>query len=179
MRKSRAAADEDAHDHSTPIVPREALPSFPRAILGLPINFHFADGPGKNNQGDVNRDPKDAQLVPSFPDKHGVMYEVDRMASPIITRPLWIDGKWLPAVIILNRNLPSNFHVRLKGKQIKAERGESEGDYRYTNIANDYPANVVSSPSLQNIRPMRRQSSAIDALIDFLTNKENFTQHTI
>ncbi len=49
---------------------RPAVPKFPRAALGLPINFHFMKG-----------DPRDVTL-------QGAVKEFERLASPLILRPL-------------------------------------------------------------------------------------------
>ena len=46
IRYLTGSAAKTPHDHSVPTVPQEAIPTFPRAVLGLPMNFHFADGPG-------------------------------------------------------------------------------------------------------------------------------------
>ena len=71
-------------------------PAFPRAILGLPINFHFADGPnGASKAVPIaarDRDPDKPELRP-------VGFE--RMASPVLTRPVLVNGKWHAAILIL------------------------------------------------------------------------------
>lgn len=151
-----AAADEDPSDHSVPVVPEDVLPAFPRAILGLPINFHFADGPGKNRPGQSNKDPQDVQLVPLLP---GSTDSVDRMSSPVITRPLWRDGKWCAGVIILEQHLPSGLRVRLTGKRARADGADLSHDL--------LPERIVNA-SLGALRPMRGHSSALDALRAFL-----------
>lgn len=38
----------DTHNHATPIVPVNVLNTFPRAAMGLPLIFHFADGGKKH-----------------------------------------------------------------------------------------------------------------------------------
>jgi CRISPR-associated protein Cmr1 len=157
-------ADEDPHDHSTPVVPRELLPAFPKGVLGLPINFHFADGPGKNAPGSAIKDPQDTQLVAVAPCHTGKFERFDRMSSPILTRPLWVDGKWHPAVIILNHAWPEGLTFRLEGKKAKAG-GED--------ISHDIPLNRIASPSLGVLRPMRGQPSAIEALVNFLSLPAN------
>lgn len=153
------SADENPNDHSEPVVSREVLPAFPRAILGLPINFHFADGPGKNRSGQLNKDPQDVQLLPRLIDDAN---NVDRMSSPIITRPLWHSGKWHPGVIILKQNLPTSLCVQLVGKLARADGKD---------LSHDLPPESIVSPSLGVLRPMRGHASALEALRDFLKNK--------
>jgi CRISPR-associated protein Cmr1 len=150
-------ADEDTSDHSVPVVPEEALPAFPRAILGLPINFHFADGPGKNRPGQRDKDPQDVQLIPLLPD--GTDGGLDRMSSPVITRPLWHDGKWRPGVVILEQHTPNGLRVRLTGRRARADGADLSYDLLPEHVAN---------PSLGALRPMRGHPSALDALRDFL-----------
>jgi len=150
-------ADEDTGDHSVPVVPEEVLPAFPRAILGLPINFHFADGPGKNRPGQPNKDPQDVQLIPLLPNGTDGL---DRMSSPVITRPLWHDGKWCPGVIILKQHIPNGLRVRLTGRRARANGSDLSCDMS--------PQHVVN-PSLGALAPMRGHASALDALCEFLT----------
>lgn len=144
-------------DHSTPIVPPETLPAFPRALLGLPINFHFADGPGKGKPGRRDLDPQNVRLIPIAPDGA----DGDRMASPVITRPLWLNGQWYPGVVILNRRIPNGLHARLVG-----ERARADG----TDLSFNLSPNEVESSSLAVLRPMRGKASVLDALCDYLTN---------
>ncbi|HTW51370.1 MAG TPA: type III-B CRISPR module RAMP protein Cmr1 [Stellaceae bacterium] len=148
-------ADENPNDHSVPIVPHEILPAFPRAVLGLPINFHFADGPGKNRPGQPNSDPQDVQLIPVAADgKDG-----DRMSSPVITRPIWLHGKWHPGVIILHEQLPNDLLLRLTGR-----RARSDG----TDLSFNLPFDRIVASALGKLRPMRGKASALDALHDLL-----------
>lgn len=156
---SGVSADEDTSDHSVPVVPEEILPAFPRAILGLPINFHFADGPGKNRPGQTNKDPQDVQLVPLLPDNSD---SVDRMSSPVITRPLWRDGKWCPGVIISEQHLPSGLRVRLVGTRARASGADLSFDLGFQHVVN---------PSLSVLSQMRGHASALDALRDFLESR--------
>jgi hypothetical protein len=150
-------ADENPNDHSVPIVPQEILPAFPRAVLGLPINFHFADGPGRNRPGQRNSDPQDVQLIPVAADgKDG-----DRMYSPVITRPIWLDGKWHPGIIILHQQLANDLRLRLFGRGAR-----SDG----TELSFDLSSDRIVGPALGQLRPMRGKASALDALRDYLTN---------
>lgn len=163
---SGVPADEDTRDHSTPVVPDSLLPAFPKAILGLPINFHFADGPNKGAAA-VSLDPKDVQVYPLLPTANGRMEKAERMASPIITRPLWINGKWHPAIIILDQCLPEAMQVRVEGKNASLTG----------NLVYDLPLTRVVDASLGRITPMRGKSSAIESLIEFLGTR-SFTEVT-
>jgi len=151
-------ADIDTHDHSNPVVPSNLLPSFPKAVLGLPINFHFADCPPKGQNASVNHDPKDVKLYPMLRAKNGDMKKADRMASPVITRPLYKENKWYPAIIIFNQSLPEGMRFRLEGQNAFFD-GKSFEDLAFDKVVHG---------SLGKIEPMRGKSNAIDALIDFL-----------
>lgn len=147
--------DKDSRDHSTPVVPRDRLPAFPRALLGMPIKFHFADGPGRDRPGEPNKDPQDVQLAPVLNGQEGL----GRMSSPIITRPLWLDGKWRPGVIVLERPVPRNLCLRLTGK-----RAMSNG----TDLSCDLAFDRIISSSFTALEPMQKCSSALEALCKFL-----------
>jgi CRISPR-associated protein Cmr1 len=149
--------DEDPNDHSAPVVPPETLPAFPRAALGLPINFHFADGPGRSRPGIPNADPQDVQLVPIGPDGA----DGDRMSSPIITRPLWRGGKWYPCIVILDQRV-SDLHVRLVGKCARSD-GED--------LSYDLLPKHIADRSLGVLRPMGGRASALDAFRDFVQRR--------
>lgn len=163
---SGVPADEDTHDHSTPVVPDDLLPAFPKAVLGLPINFHFADGPNKGNAA-ANLDPKDVQLYPLLPAANGRLEKAERMAAPIITRPLWMDEKWHPAIIILNQRLPERMQVRLEGRNASLTG----------NLVHDLPLTRVIDAALGKITPMRGKANAIEAFIAF-AKSQGFTEVT-
>jgi len=86
-------------------------PVFPRAELGLPIVFHF---PGER---------EDVVLLPPDP------YE--RMASPVILKPLALDKEQaLPAVIVLNTPPLEGVRVRERqlGREVVRNRELAHGD---------------------------------------------------
>lgn len=161
---SGVPVDEDTHDHSTPVVPSNLLPAFPKAVLGLPINFHFADGPKKGNAA-ANLDPKDVQLYPLLTTANGRIEKAERMASPIITRPIWRESEWHPAVVILKQELPEGFQIRLEGRHAALSG----------NLSYDLPLTSVINNPLGALAPMRGKASAIDALIKFLGSR-NFVE---
>ena len=72
---------------------------FPRAMFGMPIIFHFKD----------KGEPADMQLLPKGK---------ERMASPIIVRPIW-QGKeqWVAGALLLPIDGLLNLPVELKGNQ--------------------------------------------------------------
>jgi len=168
-------ADVDTQDHSTPVVPVEVLPSFPKATLGLPINFHFADGPGKSSgtglrPGAADKDPQDVQLVPLIKVGENAWEPAERMASPVITRPLWLNGKWHPAFIILASPELNTLRVRLVGERSMAGGGT---------VSRDIPHRQVADPSLGIITPMRGKASALEALMEFLTETAGFEEQQL
>jgi CRISPR-associated protein Cmr1 len=166
---SGVPADEDPHDHSTPVVPANLLPAFPKAALGLPINFHFADAPGKNQPGHANRDPQDVQLVPLLPQPGGRCVPGERLASPVLTRPLHINGRWHPAVIIFDAPWLGALEARLVGGRSMAGGGA---------VSADISANRIVNGALGGLEPMRGQPSALQALACYLSGEVGFTEQT-
>lgn len=166
---SAVPADQNSNDHSTSVVPEKLLPAFPKAILGLPINFHFADGPGKNRPGRANEDPQDVQLIPLLQNQSDALEKANRLASPVITRPLWFNEKWYPAVVVLNQPIPEGFQVRLEGKQALAGGAD---------LSRDLPIKHIVGAALGELRPMRGKPSALEALVEFLTKERHFKEVT-
>ncbi|MDD4365445.1 MAG: type III-B CRISPR module RAMP protein Cmr1 [Synergistales bacterium] len=96
-------------DHETPVVPAATLPSFPRAHLGLPILFQFIDGDPK--QARKRKDPSVTTVTP---------LKKERMASPVITRPLFVDGQWHGVLLLLPPEKLEKVH--LSGRMIRENR---------------------------------------------------------
>ncbi|MBN1547551.1 MAG: type III-B CRISPR module RAMP protein Cmr1 [Syntrophaceae bacterium] len=164
---SSTSDDVDTHNHTKPIVPSDTIPAFPRAMLGLPIIFHFADSPSKGRPADRNLDPQDVELVPEFPeihDKDRTPIVGTRMASPVITRPIFYNERWRPAIILLPRL--SSLNARLRGKLAKYHQGQST----YLDVA--IPNDQIENHKLSVLRPMNGKDNAIDALISFVLGKE-------
>ncbi|MBQ6971862.1 MAG: type III-B CRISPR module RAMP protein Cmr1 [Synergistaceae bacterium] len=128
------------HRHSIPIT--SPLPSFPRAALGMPIIFHFKD----------RDDPKDATVVPKAEGS-------SRMASPVITKALYDNGKWYSAVIILPHD--DVFDVPLK----------LDGMSRAYNIPSRRGA------IYRNTQPMLGQTDAISGFEEYISR--DFTREAI
>lgn len=74
---------------------------FPRAAFGLPIVFHFKDADSRNPRN-PDRDPRDVVLR---------LARYDRLASPLILRPLWLsDGRYAGIAVLLVGTLqPEDF----------------------------------------------------------------------
>lgn len=79
-------------DHSQPV---SHIDCFPRAAFGMPIITHFKD----TSRELQSRDPKDTTLKPK---------DYERLASPLILRPLLVQGKEVGLAAILEgfRQLP-------------------------------------------------------------------------
>lgn len=176
------AADVNPHQHTAPIV-TQAAPNFPRAVLGLPIGFHFAaDGPGKGKPALPKRDPATVELVPRATDESGAFLDEedrsgklvpkagDRMASPVITKPVWLDGRWQAAVVVLPHAHALKVHAVLKGKNARWDAARSTA----VDLQQAVPNSQIVGPHLGALcpaamaDPMRGHANAIDALIAFL-----------
>lgn len=75
--------------------------AFPRAMFGMPVNFHFKNiwSNRANEIADVRYDPADVALRPCDLNRR-VDYE--RLASPLILKPIALDNsKFAPAALLL------------------------------------------------------------------------------
>ncbi|GIX05523.1 MAG: type III-B CRISPR module RAMP protein Cmr1 [Planctomycetaceae bacterium] len=154
--------ETNPHDHSQPIVDKRYLPSFPRALLGMPINFHFADG-GK--MAVPLRDPADVQITPLIPSDKGYV-EAERMASPVITRPFYYQTKWYPVVIILPSQFGEDFKIRLYGKYALPGRQGSAQE-----LKKDFNSNAVFLPGGNSVKPLGGATDALEGLKKYLLSK--------
>lgn len=150
-------ADINTNNHSVPVVPSNLLPAFPKAVLGMPINFHFADGPG-NRYGLADRDPKDVELRP-------IGQNTNRMASPVLTRPLFYEGKWCPAVIIIDPRLPNDFQAKLVGPKAKADGSD---------IDELVCASEIQGDAVRKLKTMRGKQNALEALAEYLLKEAKY-----
>lgn len=151
--------DINTHDHSRPIVPRAAIPSFPRAVLGLPIVFHFSDGPGHDRPARRDRDPAGVELRPFLGYDQDGQPLGERMASPVITRPLWYQDQWVPAVIFLPYRHALAVEARLVGKQAVPPG---------TPLSVVVPNSQLVGPVFRATRPGAGCDNALDGLMQFL-----------
>lgn len=79
---------------------------FPRGAFGMPIVFHFQAG--ARDASDRTKDPADTELKPA---------NADRMASPLIIRPIR-DGKgFRAAALVLTATIPKQLVLKTKDKK--------------------------------------------------------------
>ena len=157
-------------DHTQPAAAGGTLPAYPRAILGLPIMFHFADGPNPaSNAAGISasqRDPQDTALVPCIMNEEGQMVAGERMASSVIAKPLLLKDGWHAAVIILHP--PANLEAVLQKKQ------KGKKPVTITPV----PHNQIAGPDVSGFAPMLHQENALDALVAYL-HKHSFHRHGV
>lgn len=146
---SLKARGNQFNDHSSPIVPEELLPSFPRALFGMPINFKFADGDERCGSKDL--DPPMGVLKPYFKEMEEKKRFGSRMASPIIVRPVYIDSKWIPAIIVLPYGQLLNLEAYY---ETKGTRGIIVKDR-------------ISGPLLNKAKPLSGNENAIEAFLSY------------
>lgn len=77
---------------------------FPRGMFGMPIIFHFPPFERVNGQFVPTHEPSDTSLQP---------VGKERMASPVIIRPILQNGQWKAAALLLPHDF-SNLKVELK-----------------------------------------------------------------
>jgi len=133
-------------------------PLFPRAVLGLPIGFQFKSGP--QDKASPDKDPARVTLVPKGK---------DRMASPVITKAVFIDGQWKSAILILPFHDALSMTCTLKDTSGPALR---EAQLRLPGTLEiDVPPPQIAGPpvaGLSDKTPLHGNFHAIAALIDFL-----------
>jgi len=152
-------------DHSIPLTP---VGYFPRAELGLPIVFHFADGPNRK-PAVKSLDPPDVMLIPTKPDgKDGT-----RMASPVITRPIKLaTGESIALVVILNSQI--SYPLRLIGNSPQLPYDINQKMIRDTALAN-YP-NSPLGPSAVGKAARSSDGSALEGFINFAEDEKHFVE---
>lgn len=114
-----------------------SVDTFPRAFFGLPIIFHFQDGAKFPTERGV--DPADVELKPA---------NGDRMASPLILRPIR-DGEQYRAIALkLNTTLPP-------------------GDVVLKTKSGDVPVKVTLSPGEANaITPLAGNPNPLERFLE-------------
>ncbi len=113
---------------------------FPRAMFGMPIIFHFKD----------KGEPADMQLLPKGK---------ERMASPIIIRPIWQGGEqWVAGALLL---LPIN-GLSVLPVELKIKKGDQPT-----------PVTLWDSQKAADILPIRQNgggnSNPLDAFLNYFT----------
>ena len=111
---------------------------FPRAMFGMPIIFHFMGG----------GEPADMQLLPKGK---------ERMASPIIIRPIWQGGEqWVAGALLLPIDGLFDLPVELKGNQTTT-------------------VTLWDSQKAAHIKPIQQNggenSNPLDAFLNYFTKK--------
>ncbi len=111
---------------------------FPRAMFGMPIIFHFVGG----------GEPADMQLLPKGK---------ERMASPIIIRPIWQGREqWVAGALLLPTDGLFDLPVELKGTRTT-------------------PVTVWDSQKAADIPPIQQNgggnSNPLDAFLNYFTKK--------
>ena len=111
---------------------------FPRAMFGMPIIFHFKD----------KGEPADMQLLPKGK---------ERMASPIIVRPIWQGREqWVAGALLLPIDGLLNLPVELKGNQTTT-------------------VTLWDSQKAAHIKPIQQNggenSNPLDAFLNYFTKK--------
>ena len=141
------------HSHRHPIImPPDVLPSFPRAVLGLPVVFHFKD----------HGEPDTVLLRGKRP---GEAKAFERMSSPVITKALRVNGVWCPSIIIM----PNEEALNVKpvpffaggGGEINAPEMKPIKDDSYATLPHD---------------PMNGHDNALDGLIHYITHTKTFRE---
>ena len=172
--------DNIPKDHTKPIVSQN-VPNFPRAVLGLPIVFQFKDGPFRGppaSPASLTLDPAVVELKPrAFDDKclpkvdtNGFPGAADRMASPIITKPIKVDGVWHAGVVILPHEHALSMSCVLTGKLARWDLSTKKAQDCHEAIPNAQ----IAGPQLSSLcpaemtDPLRGHQNAIMALIEFL-----------
>ncbi|MDF0589656.1 type III-B CRISPR module RAMP protein Cmr1 [Candidatus Methanocrinis natronophilus] len=152
-------------DHSVPQTPTTF---FPRAELGLPIIFHFSDGPGKKTAM-FDLDPPDTMLIPIAPSgTNGT-----RMASPVITRPIKLaTGENISMIIALKLlDIPPLRLVEIGSNVVY--------DITQDAIRNIALASYINSPlGPSKFRTVARSSdgSALEGFINFAKYERHFKE---
>ncbi len=134
---------------------------FPRAGLGLPIRFQFADSHPTGavtepSNEKANWDPSTIILKPRIRKTDGVIVAADRLASPIVIRPVLLDGEWHAAFLIYAGRQP------IEGVELSRQ---SAGD---RNQSREFERSSVEGDNLKNLPQMRDMADVRLTLIDWL-----------
>lgn len=150
------------------LAPTPTVPSFPRAVLGMPIEFTFFGR--KNKQAEASQDPVSTDLLPVVGGT-----AMNRMASPIITKAVKIEGKWRPACLFLPYGDALEVMVQLgpSGRSAPFQKTDTAGNGKRPI---PIPNSQVRGPSIPGLfpadkDPMFGQEDAIAALHKFLATR--------
>ncbi|MBI5136859.1 MAG: type III-B CRISPR module RAMP protein Cmr1 [Nitrospirae bacterium] len=155
-----------------PLPPKNHAPghpsrqSFPRAVFGLPIVFHFKDGPQEYHDAAQRKkmDPADATLYPLVDQKKPVVdpKKCERMASPLILKPMWTGHNFVPIALLLPRG-----HVGTMGVHLESRDANSQEQ------PNDFPAghwwpDAHRKTMVDGVTPNPLKNKTGDVLSDFM-----------
>lgn len=147
-------------------LPSPVKPAFPRAELGLPIVFHFKDSSDK---------PNDCVLYAYDHDKADEREKrIDRMASPLILRPLACgDSNQAVAMVVSLRTLSP---AGLELENINNSPLLRADNIHRPDLAR-YPNSPMGSPA-PNQPSRSTQGSALDAFLAY-TLEQGFQEHRL
>lgn len=151
LRKLANGRDVDPK-HKTPIPGNEKVTddAFPRLLLGGPIVFHSF------NERAIN-----AEVYPTRRNDDG---KTDRMASPVITRPIYRNGRWYAGILILES--PDAILKRLAGARVK-------------NKSQIFGKSALKNEQFKTMKAFQdsRADNAIDALIQYAVKKSGYREY--
>lgn len=136
----------------TDFTPPEPVPlHFPRAAIGLPIQFQF-----KNEDGDYPRDPATHRLIPVRKNANGGIEELDRLASPIILKPMALaNGRIAPIALRLPAAHVLSMDLRLQESIPPAWKDQWTSDEAswWTRVRTPYPS-AIATPNVEADDPI-------------------------
>lgn len=141
---------------------------FPRAVFGLPIVFHFKDNTPKGDSWGKDDDPRDVVLA---------LESHDRLASPLILRPLCIsEGQYVGLAVLLEGGLwPEDFCCN-DTNLILMEKDDGTAAY----IAEDLEAELVVGSEADAIKEfpsgkslLRGGTNPLIAFLDRIQKEDN------
>ena len=116
-----------------------SLLHFPRAVLGLPIVFHF------NRKGDL-------------PDSTLTGKEYNRMASPLILRPLACKNGYLGMAVLLDTDTEPPGGIQLTGPGVAHPEAKL--------------VTTLSDKQVQEIRALNNKSDVLVAFLQYVESDE-------
>ncbi len=129
-----------------------ALEKFPRASFGLPIVFHF---PKETEKIELN----DIILSGQREDKKIRQEKIDRLASPLILRPVaCMDGQFVGVAVVLDAPRTPPGGLFLEGKDLSETLSVS------SELTQQEARNIT-----HGLPPLKNKTDVIQAFLDFLS----------
>lgn len=148
--------------------------SFPRAAFGLPIITHFKDEPRPNTSSASRSrfDPEETALYPVVKDIKLNDIKRDRLASPLILKPMWDGSDYAPIALLLPYD-----HVKKMGLQLENNSEAYNPDLPKTFSVNDWWPALAQSAMTEAVPAKSNplQGKTGDVLADFLDFFDNGT----